>query len=155
VKAGEQTIPGDFKVTITGSYALTLLTDNQVLSGSGGAGSAKSQVFVVTNTGTTPLEAVKMTATTPSDWTVKFDQETLPTIAPNDSVNVTAAITPSGNAVTGDYNLTIRAGNDQANESVTYRFTVETSPIWAVVSLGIIVLIILALAWVFRTYGRR
>src|SRR5262245_12878483 len=56
VKAGEQTIPGDFKVTITGSYSLTLTTPDQgVLSASGGAGSAKSQQFIVTNTGTAPL----------------------------------------------------------------------------------------------------
>jgi uncharacterized membrane protein len=155
VKAGEQTIPGDFKVTITGSYSLTLSTPDQVLSGSGGAGGAKSQQFVITNTGTAPLEAVAMTSTTPTDWTVKFDQEKLPTIAPGDSTTVTAAITPSGNAVTGDYNLTVKAGNDQANQSLTYRFTVETSPIWAIVSLLIIVAIIGGLAWVFRTYGRR
>ncbi|MFL5727242.1 MAG: NEW3 domain-containing protein [Chloroflexota bacterium] len=155
VKAGEQTIPGDFKITITGSYSLTLSTPDQVLSGSGGAGSAKSQQFVVTNTGTAPLEAVKMTATTPSDWTVKFDQETVPTVAPGESATVTAAITPSGNAVTGDYNITIRAANDQANQDATYRFTVETSPIWAIVSLLVIVAIIGGLAWVFRTYGRR
>jgi uncharacterized membrane protein len=155
VKAGEQTIPGDFKVTITGSYTLTLTTPDDVLSGSGGAGGAKSQQFIVTNTGTAPLENVKMTSTTPTDWTVKFDKETLDPIAPGDSAAVTAAITPSGNAVTGDYNLTIRAGNDQANQSVTYRFTVETSPIWAIVSLLIIVAIVGGLAWVFRTYGRR
>ena len=156
VKAGEQTIPGDFKVTITGSYTLTLSTPDQVLSGSGGAGSARSQQFTVTNTGTAPLENVKMTSTAPSDWTVKFDKETLDPIAPGDTATVTAAITPSGNAVTGDYNLTITAGNDQvSNQSLTYRFTVETSPIWAIVSLLIIVAIIGGLAWIFRTYGRR
>jgi uncharacterized membrane protein len=96
-----------------------------------------------------------MTATTPTDWTVKFDKDTLDPIAPGDAATVTAAITPSGNAVTGDYNLTVRAGNDQANQSITYRFTVETSPIWAIVSLLIIVAIVGGLAWVFRTYGRR
>jgi len=155
VKAGDQTVPQELGVTITGSYTLTLATPNQVLSGSGGAGGATSQQFIVTNTGTAPLEAVKMTATTPTDWTVKFDQDTLPTIAPGDSTTVTAAITPSGSAVTGDYNLTVKAGNDQANQSLQYRFTVETSPIWAVVSLLIIVAIIGGLAWIFRTYGRR
>jgi len=143
-------------VTITGSYTLTLSTPDQVLSGSGGAGSARSQQFTVTNTGTAPLENVKMTSTAPSDWTVKFDKETLDPIAPGDTATVTAAITPSGNAVTGDYNLTITAGNDQvSNQSLTYRFTVETSPIWAIVSLLIIVAIIGGLAWIFRTYGRR
>ena len=73
------------------------------------------------------------------------------------SVGVVAVIftASSGSAVTGDYNLTVKAGNDQANQSLQYRFTVETSPIWAIVSLLIIVAIIGGLAWIFRTYGRR
>lgn len=155
VKAGEQTIPGDFGVTLTGAYSLVLTTPDQVLSGSGGAGSGKSQQFIITNTGTATLENVSLTATTPTDWTVDFDPAPLGPIAPNDSATVTAQITPSGQAVTGDYNITVKAANDQADAETLYRFTVETSPLWAIVSLGLIAAIILGLVYVFRTYGRR
>jgi uncharacterized membrane protein len=155
VKAGEQTLTGDFGVEITGSYSMTLTTPEQVLSGSGGAGAAKSQQFVVTNTGTAPLENVALEYTAPTDWNVTFDPPTIAPIAPEDFVVVTAQITPSSQAVTGDYNVTITASNDQADAEALYRFTVETSPLWVVVSLGLIAAILLGLVYVFRTYGRR
>jgi uncharacterized membrane protein len=155
VKAGERTIPGDFGVQLTGSYTMTLSTPNQVLSTSGGAGSAKSQQLVVTNTGTAPLEGVTFSQTAPTDWTVTFEPETVGPIAPGDAATVTAHITPSGEAVTGDYSLTIDAKNDQADASASLRFTVETSPLWTIVTIGIIALILAGLFYVFRTYGRR
>ena len=154
-KANERTIPQQLGVELTGSYSMTLATPNQVLSTSGGAGAAKSQQFVVTNTGTAPLENVALTATAPTDWTVTFDPETVGPIAPNESVTVTAQITPTGEAVTGDYSLTVKAANDQADASQAIRFTVETSPLWTIVTIGIIALILGGLFYVFRTYGRR
>ena len=154
-KAGDRTIPQQLGVELTGSYSLTLTTPNQVLSTSGGAGTAKSQQFVVTNTGTAPLEGVKLSATAPTDWKVTFDPESVGPIAPNESATVTAQITPSGEAVTGDYSMTVRAENDQANASQAIRFTVETSPLWTIVTIGIIALILGGLFYVFRTYGRR
>jgi uncharacterized membrane protein len=42
-----------------------------------------------------------------------------------------------------------------ATGAAQIRFTVETSPIWALVGLGLIVLILAGLFYVFRTYGRR
>ena len=47
------------------------------------------------------------------------------------------------------------AAEDGAEGSAQIRFTVETSPLWALVGLGIIVLILGGLFYVFRTYGRR
>ena len=154
-KANERTIQQQLGVELTGSYSMTLATPNQVLSTSGGAGTAKSQQFVVTNTGTAPLEGVALTATAPTDWTVTFDPETIGPIPPNESVTVTAQITPTGEAVTGDYSLTVKAANDQADASQAIRFTVETSPLWTLVTIGIIALILGGLFYVFRTYGRR
>ena len=40
-------------------------------------------------------------------------------------------------------------------ESAQIRFTVETSPIWALVGIALIALILGGLFYVFRTYGRR
>jgi uncharacterized membrane protein len=154
-KANERTIQQQLGVELTGSYSLTLSTPNQVLSTSGGAGTAKSQQFVVTNTGTAALEGVTLSATAPTDWTVTFDPESVGPIGPNESATVTAQITPSGEAVTGDYALTVRAENDQADASQSIRFTVETSPLWTIVTIGIIALILGGLFYVFRTYGRR
>jgi uncharacterized membrane protein len=154
VKAGEQTIPGDFGVEITGSYSLTLKTPGDLLSAHGGAGSATQQQFIITNTGTATLENVALTATPPTGWDVKFDQPTV-NVTVDTPVTVTATITPSGEAVAGDYVVSFTARNDQANETAQVRFTVETSPIWTIVALLVIVAIFAGLFYVFRTYGRR
>jgi uncharacterized membrane protein len=154
VKAGEQTIPGDFVVQLTGSYSFTLTTPGDVLSAHGGAGSATTQQFIITNTGTATLENVAVTASPPSGWDVKFDKPTV-NVDVNDPVTVTATITPSGEAVAGDYVVTFTAKNDQATETAQVRFTVETSPLWALIGIGIIVAILAGLFYVFRTYGRR
>ena len=41
------------------------------------------------------------------------------------SATATATITPSGNAVAGDYNITMTASNDEVNQSIQVRTTVD------------------------------
>ena len=154
-KAGDRTIPGDLGVQITGSYSMTLATPNQLLSGHGAAGAATQQQFVVTNTGTAPLTGVKLSEQAPIGWKVTYDPATVPDIAPGQTGTLAATITPSGEAVAGDYVVSFKAANDRANSSADIRFTVETSPIWAFVGIGIIIAILAGLFYVFRTYGRR
>ena len=77
---------------------------------------------------------------------------------PSATGTITATITPSGEAVAGDYVVTFtREGRPRPapTRHAQIRFTVETSPIWALVGIGIIVLILGGLFYVFRTYGRR
>jgi uncharacterized repeat protein (TIGR01451 family) len=157
--AGTTTIPGKLGIDITGSYSLKLSTPNDVLSASGSAGSPMTQTLTVQNTGTAALTGVKVTATPPSGWTVTFDPVSIDTIAPNATGTVTATITPSSDAVAGDYVVTFNANNGASGATATgsadIRFTVNTSPVWAIVGIAIIVLILGGLFYVFRTYGRR
>jgi len=155
--AGERTVTADLAIEITGSYSMTVSTQSGVLSLSGSAGGPTTQTFLVTNTGTAPLTDVELTATPPSGWEVTFDPESIASIAPEESGTITATITPSGEAVAGDYVVTFngRAEQGSATANAQVRFTVETSPLWALVGLGIIVLILAGLFYVFRTYGRR
>ena len=155
--AGDRTATADLGIEITGSYSATLSTPDDLLSASGSAGTPTTIAFEITNTGTAPLTNVTLTGTPPSGWEVTFDPESIATIAPNGTGTVNAVVTPSGEAVAGDYVVSFRSsaseGGADANASI--RFTVETSPIWALVGLGIIGLILLGLFYVFRTYGRR
>jgi uncharacterized membrane protein len=155
VKAGEQTIPADLGVELTGSYSMTLETSNQALSASGSAGSATAVQFVVTNTGTAPLTALTLAETAPTNWTVTFAPTAMEPVAPGATGTFTATITPASEAVSGDYQVSITASNDQATETAAIRFTVETSPIWAIIGLLVIAAVIGGLFFVFRTYGRR
>jgi uncharacterized membrane protein len=88
---------------------------------------------------------------------VTFDPATPITVPANDAegVQVTAHLTPSGNAIAGDYVTTFRASSALANASTDIRVTIETSLLWGVVGLGLIALVVLGLWWTFRRYGRR
>lgn len=155
--AGERTVAADLGIEITGSYSMVLSTPNDLLSASGSAGAATTQTFTITNTGTAPLSEVTIESTPPSGWEVTFDPESVLVIAPNDAATITATITPSGEAVAGDYvvSFSAKAAEGGATDEAQIRFTVETSPLWALVGLGIIALILAGLFYVFRTYGRR
>jgi uncharacterized membrane protein len=153
--SGSQTADIDLEVEITGNFTMDVKTPNDVLSNRGTAGGEIRQEIDIENTGTAPLEALKLEATAPTDWKVTFDPATPPTIQPQTTQKVTAIITPSANAITGDYQTTIKVSNDQANDSIELRTTIETSQIWALVGIALIVLVLGGLFWVFRTYGRR
>lgn len=155
--AGDQTVTAELAVEITGSFTLDLATPNDLLSASGGAGSPTTIALEVTNTGTAPLNEVALTASPPTNWTVTFDKEggVIEPIAPGAVGTITATVTPSGEAVSGDYVVSFTAQNADADDEVEIRFTVETSPIWAIVGLLVIVAILGGLFYVFRTYGRR
>jgi len=163
VTAGTKAIPGKLGIDITGTFSLTLATPNDLVSAHGPAGSGTTQQILVKNTGTGSLTNVKMTSSAPTNWKVTFDQDTIPTIAPNADATVTATITPTGEAVTGDYKVTITgasaadqaSGATAANGDLAMTFTVETSPIWLLAGFGLIVAILAGLFYVFRTYGRR
>ncbi len=162
VTAGTKTIPGTLGIDITGTFTMTLATPNDLVSAHGPAGSGTTQQILVNNTGTGPLTNVTMTSSAPTNWKVTFDQATIASIDPNKSATVTATIIPTGEAVTGDYKVTITAdsagdptGAGKATADLPMTFTVETSPIWLLAGVLLIVVILGALFYVFRTYGRR
>ena len=165
VTAGTKTIPGKLGIDITGSFTLSLATPNDLVSAHGPAGTGTSQQVLVKNTGTGTLTNVKLTSSKPTNWTVTTDQpsDTIASIAPGNTATVTLTITPSGEAVTGDYKVTVSAasaadpasGASAATGDLAMTFTVETSALWLLAGGALILVILAALFYVFRTYGRR
>jgi uncharacterized membrane protein len=153
---GTKQITQDLAVEITGSYTLTLSTPTEVLTAHGSAGGVTQQVFRITNTGTAPVTNVKLTASAPTSWKVDFDKASVDSIPAGEFADVTASITPSGDAIAGDYSITFNATADEAaRASEQLRFTVEASIIGAIIGLALILLAVGGLWWVFRRYGRR
>ena len=153
---GAQTIDAELSVEITGTNDITLTTPEGVLSNHGSAGGTITQTLVVTNGGTTDLTGITITETVPRDWTVTYDpSETIETLAAGESATITASIIPSNDAIAGDYVATFRAAGGDVNDEVEIRVTIETSPVWGFVGIGLIVAVLAGLWWVFRTYGRR
>ena len=159
--AGTKTITGKLGIDITGTYTMTMSTPGDLLSAHGSAGSPSNLTLEIKNTGTAAITGVTPTGTPPTGWTVTFDPKTLDSVAPGETKNFTATITPSAEAVAGDYVVSFSASSAAtdtiaaAKSNADIRYTVETSPLWALVGIGVIVAIVIALFYVFRTYGRR
>jgi uncharacterized membrane protein len=153
--AGAKEIKQDLEVEVTGSFSMSMSTPDQVLSAHGSTGSVTEQQITITNSGTADLTNVTIAATPPTNWKVDFDKPTIDSIAAGKSETVTAKITPSGDAIAGDYQITFRASSDQSSASEDIRFTVETSFIWAIVGIALIIAVFAGLWWVFQRYGRR
>ena len=152
---GGETTSIDLSVVITGSYTVAVSTPNQVLSTNANAGSPTDFVIRVTNSGTAPITQVTPSGSAPTGWTVKFTPEVQASVDPGAFQDFTATITPTSDAITGDYNVVMTAKAAEASGNVTIRVKVETPAFWWIAGLLLIVAVFAGLYWVFRTYGRR
>jgi uncharacterized membrane protein len=155
VGAGEERVPAELTVEVTGSVEMELTSGDGRLNTTANAGAARGFDVVVVNRGTSPLTAVQLSGRGPSEWEVTFEPATIDQIPPEGSATATAQITPSGNAVAGDYVVTFSAAAEATQEEIEVRVTVETAPIWGIVGIGLIALTLGGMVWVFRRYGRR
>jgi uncharacterized membrane protein len=145
----------ELSVEITGTFDMQFTTQSEVLNFDVRAGQSTELPMVLINSGTAPLEAVNITATPPRGWTIDFDPTGVDTVAPGESVPVTATVTPADDAINGDYLLNFLASTPEARSSTDVRATVKTSAVWGVVGIAIIVLALAGLSLVFRQFGRR
>lgn len=142
-------------VEIVGSFSLDLTTTDQRLSADVSADGASDIPLVVTNTGTAPIQNIELSSTAPTNWDVSFAQPVIAQLDAGESTTVTASVTPSDQAIAGDYVITFSASSEQADTDVDIRTTVNPSALWGFVGIALIVLTLAGLAWVFRRYGRR
>ena len=154
--AGDQTASIDLQAEVVGKVDMQLTTPDQRLSANATAGSTKDIQLVLNNQGTAELHDVTVTSSAPNGWDVKLDPATVATIAPKGSQTVTAHLTPSGNAIAGDYVVTFSARTaDGGNQDIQMRITVDTALSWGLIGLALILLTLVGLGWVFQRYGRR
>lgn len=152
---GGRPLATELAAEIIGDVQLSLATASERLNARGRAGSATSVALVVRNEGTAPVENVTLSASPPSGWEVTFQPATVAAVAPGKSVQVTANIRPGGDAVSGDYSVSVTAAGSGKTASVDLRFAVQTSFGWGVVGVAVILASLGGLFWVFRRFGRR
>ncbi|MFQ5557191.1 MAG: NEW3 domain-containing protein [Acidimicrobiales bacterium] len=140
---------------ITGRPSVELITTSGRLDLSGNAGDETETTVLVVNDGTAPLEEVRLSADEPADWTVTFEPDQIPLIGAGASEEVIVRITPSGDAVAGDYAIGVTARGEGETSEIAYRYTVATSRWWGAVGILIIVAALVLLLAVFRRFGRR
>lgn len=152
--SADQKLSTDLKVTITGTYALTVTGQNGVLSFDTTANEKTAVTLTVTNTGNVDLNGLNLTSTAPTDWTVEFSESSIDTLAAGASKEITMYVTPADDALTGDYEVDVTASNDAASVTSNFRATVKTSTAWGIVGIVIIAAVIAGLVAVFHKFGR-
>ena len=166
VSAGEYTIPCsaisagetldmELSVTVTESYDLSLSTPDGRLSFDTVAGDESDVTLSITNNSNVAIENVNLTSSAPSGWNVSFDTPTIDVIEAGATVEVSAHVTPSSEALTGDYVVTMTADASEVSDSAEFRVAVETSVIWGFAAVAIIVVLLAGIGYIFRKYGRR
>ncbi len=152
--SANETLNLELKVTITGKYSLSLLTQNETLSFDAKANKKTSVVLQVKNDGNVDLSDINLTASTPTDWTVEFSESTIDSLAAGATKEVTAYVTPAQTAISGDYVVSMTASASETSNSSSFRVTVETQTVWGIVGIVIIAAIFACLYEVFRKFGR-
>ena len=166
VEAGEYSIPVsaisakenlkmDLQVHITGTYNLALSTPSGLLSLDAKANKASDVTLSVTNNSNVTLSNINLNSAAPTGWVVEFDTSAIETLEPGATAEVVAHITPSDDAMTGDYVTSITASTAETTSTADFRVSVKTSSLWGIAGVLIIVALAAGIGYVFRKYGRR
>lgn len=153
--SSETTVSTELVVEVVGSFSMNLTTSDERLNADVTVGSSTELPLLVVNNGTAPLSGVTISATPPSGWDVSFDRSELEPVPAGETAVVTATITPSEEAVAGDYVINFSADGEDASDQIEVRTTVTPSAVWGILGIVLIALTLAALAWVFRRFGRR
>lgn len=152
---GGETAEAELLVQITGNFDMTLTTPDQRLNLDVEAGKPTELPLVVVNNGTAPLIDVSLSANPPRGWEVTFSPQSINGLEPGATQELTAVVTPSADAITGDYRITLTSSVAETSDSIEVRATVRTSALWGLVGVGVILVAMGALVAVFRRFGRR
>ncbi|MBW2094865.1 MAG: hypothetical protein JRI80_08245 [Deltaproteobacteria bacterium] len=145
-------------VILTGTYKLEAGTPNGLLSLNALRGKTANFSMYVKNTGSAILNNITFLSFKPENWKVKFNPERIDALAPEELKQVEVSVTPSDQALVGDYSLTLRAeaGNPpKADKSIELRATVRASAFWGWIGIAIILFVLAGLVYLFIRLGRR
>lgn len=145
-----------FTAEIVGQPQLSITTPDGRLSETAYLGRSNPIKLILKNEGNSPALGVKLSATSPTGWTVTFEPEEILEVPANDQVEVTAHVKPAEKAIAGDYMLTLRAQpNDSASKSADFRVTVQTSTLWGVIGIVLIAVAVGIVGLAVVRFGRR
>lgn len=155
VVSASETLSEELSVEITGSYALQLSTPSGLLSFDANANRQTSVTISVTNTGNVDLQNINLSSSAPDSWTVEFSESSISVLEAGATHELTAYVTPSDEAISGDYVVTMSASGSETSSSAEFRVSVKTETVWGIVGILLLLGVGACLWYVFRTYGRR
>ena len=145
----------ELKVTLTGTYKIKAGTPNGLLSTATQPGQQSTVSVYVRNDGSALQKEVSFVSFKPENWKVEFKPKKLENLKAGELKQVEMIITPSEEALVGDYSVGVNVQGEKANSNVELRVTVKAASTWGWIGIGIIFLVILGLAVIFKRLGRR
>ena len=158
VTAQSDAVSANIQLTaeVVGQPQLSLTTSDGRLSGTAYINRDNPIKFVLRNSGNSPAQGVKLTASAPTGWTVTLNPSTVVEVPANNEVDVTADVKPADNAISGDYIVTFNAQpTDSASKSADFRITVQTSTLWGAIGIALIAVAIAIVGLAVTRFGRR
>jgi uncharacterized membrane protein len=155
VTADDANATAELVLDITGQPKIDIAGREGVLSAKAVAGQEASIPVILTNTGTAAAEQIELSGSAPSGWKVNFEPKTVDRIAPNETKEVQAMVTPAAKAVAGDYVTTVRAAARGESASQSFRVAVTTSTLWGIVGIALIGGALLVMIGAVVWFGRR
>jgi uncharacterized membrane protein len=155
VSAEDASATTDLVLDITGQPKIDITGRDGRLNASAAAGTETSVPVVLTNSGTAAAEQIELSGSAPSGWKINFEPKAIDRIAPNESKDAQALITPPAKAIAGDYVTTVRAAARGESASQTFRVAVVTSTLWGIVGIALIGIALLVLVGAVAWFGRR
>lgn len=142
-------------IILTGTYKLEAGTANGLLSLSTVRGMEGNLSMYVKNSGSAPLNNVQFISFKPENWKVEFSPEKIDALAPNDLKQIEVSIIPTDQALVGDYSVGLSVDAGKVSKSIELRITVKASSAWGWIGIGIILLVVAGLVFLFVRLGRR
>jgi uncharacterized membrane protein len=156
ISSGEKKVEIKLSVVLTGTYQLDAGTPTGLLSLDANIGKPANLSIFIKNTGTAINRNIAFNSFKPENWKVEFKPEKIESLEPGGLKQVEVTITPSAQALVGDYSVSISVeGEKGSSKNVELRVGVKTSPAWGWIGLMLIVLVIAVLGGLFLRLGRR
>jgi uncharacterized membrane protein len=155
VNTGESQAEAKLMVILTGIYKLEAGTPTGLLSLDAVRGKPATMSLVIKNTGSAVNHNITLSAFKPENWKVEFKPEKVDAVDPGAIKQVEATITPSGDALVGDYSVALSVDGEKASKTVEMRVTVRAPTAWGWIGVGLIGVVIVGMGGLFTWLGRR
>ncbi len=151
---GGNVIRKDFMLRLKSGVGMTMQSTKQAYDAKPGE-TLTIDVYVTNSGSGTALTNVHLETEAPDGWTVQVTPNQTASITAGNTVKFTARVTPPGNIVASEYDITIKAISDQAGKEKNYRIKVTVDSYIPYIGGAIILFVIGGLVLVYRKYGRR
>ena len=155
ISSGDSKAEVKLTVNLTGTYRLDAGTPNGILSLEAYAGKPVTFSLFVRNNGSAVNRNISFSSFKPENWETAFKPEKIEALAPGAMKQVEVTVTPGRQSLVGDYSVGIMTTGEKSDKTVKMRVTVKASSAWGWIVIGIILLVIAGLSFLFIKMGRR